>query len=66
MSLVKIKYLSKSYSDRLLFDDNRISINEGEKVLLRDFSYAYLKNDQIWIIGPNGSLRVYPCEKINP
>ncbi len=27
----------------------------GEKVLIRDFSYIFLKNDRIGIIGPNGS-----------
>ncbi len=27
----------------------------GDKVLMRDFSYVFLKNDRIGIIGPNGS-----------
>jgi len=27
----------------------------GEKVLIRDYSYIFLKNDRIGIIGPNGS-----------
>ncbi|MCI6886107.1 MAG: ABC-F family ATP-binding cassette domain-containing protein [Lachnospiraceae bacterium] len=27
----------------------------GDKVLIRDFSYVFLKNDRIGIIGPNGS-----------
>ena len=27
----------------------------GDKVLIRDFSYIFLKNDRIGIIGPNGS-----------
>lgn len=27
----------------------------GEKVLIKDFSYIFLKNDRIGIIGPNGS-----------
>ncbi len=27
----------------------------GEKVLMKDFSYIFLKNDRIGIIGPNGS-----------
>ena len=27
----------------------------GEKVLIRDFSYIFLKNDRVGIIGPNGS-----------
>lgn len=37
---VELKDLSKSY---------------GDKVLLKDFSYVFLKNDRIGIIGPNGS-----------
>ena len=37
---IEIKDLSKAY---------------GEKVLLRDFTYIFLKNDRIGIIGPNGS-----------
>lgn len=37
---VEISHLSKSY---------------GDKVLLRDFNYIFLKNDRIGIIGPNGS-----------
>lgn len=37
---VKAQHLSKSY---------------GDKLLIRDFSYVFLKNDRIGIIGPNGS-----------
>lgn len=37
---VEAVHLSKSY---------------GDKVLIRDFSYVFLKNDRIGIIGPNGS-----------
>ncbi len=37
---VEIEHLSKAY---------------GDKVLMRDFSYVFLKNDRIGIIGPNGS-----------
>lgn len=37
---VEVSHLNKSY---------------GEKVLLRDFTYIFLKNDRIGIIGPNGS-----------
>lgn len=37
---VEVKDLSKSY---------------GEKVLIKDFSYIFLKNDRVGIIGPNGS-----------
>lgn len=32
MNLVTIEHLSKSYTERLLFDDASFSINEGEKV----------------------------------
>ena len=32
MSLVTIEHLSKSYTERLLFDDTSFSINDGEKV----------------------------------
>lgn len=32
MSLVTIEHLTKSYTERLLFDDTSFSINEGEKV----------------------------------
>lgn len=32
MNLVTIEHLSKSYTERLLFDDTAFSINEGEKV----------------------------------
>ena len=32
MNLVTIEHLTKSYTDRLLFDDTAFSINEGEKV----------------------------------
>ena len=32
MSLITIEYLTKSYTERLLFDDTAFSINEGEKV----------------------------------
>lgn len=37
---VEVKDLCKSY---------------GEKVLIKDFSYIFLKNDRVGIIGPNGS-----------
>jgi len=37
---VEVKELCKAY---------------GDKVLLRDFTYIFLKNDRIGIIGPNGS-----------
>ena len=37
---VELENLSKSY---------------GDKVLLRDFTYIFLKNDRIGIIGPNGA-----------
>lgn len=37
---VEIKDLCKSY---------------GDKVLIKDFSYIFLKNDRVGIIGPNGS-----------
>lgn len=37
---VEVSHLNKSY---------------GDKVLLRDFTYIFLKNDRIGIIGPNGS-----------
>ena len=33
---------------------NRISKRYGDKCLFRDFSYTFLKNDRIGIIGPNG------------
>lgn len=36
---VEVSHLNKSY---------------GDKVLLRDFTYIFLKNDRIGIIGPNG------------
>ena len=32
MSLITIEHLTKSYTERLLFDDTAFSINEGEKV----------------------------------
>lgn len=32
MNLVTIEHLSKSYTERLLFDDTSFSINEGEKI----------------------------------
>lgn len=38
-STIEVNHLSKAY---------------GEKVLLRDFSYIFLKNDRIGIIGANG------------
>lgn len=37
---VEVKNLCKSY---------------GDKVLIKDFSYIFLKNDRVGIIGPNGS-----------
>ena len=36
---IEVRHLSKSYGDKCLF---------------RDFSYTFLKNDRIGIIGPNG------------
>ncbi len=36
---IELEHISKSY---------------GDKVLIRDFSYIFLKNDRIGIIGPNG------------
>ncbi len=36
---IEVRHISKSYGDRCLF---------------RDFSYTFLKNDRIGIIGPNG------------
>lgn len=39
-STVEVSHLSKSY---------------GERLLIKDFSYIFLKNDRIGIIGPNGS-----------
>lgn len=32
MNLVTIEHLTKSYTERLLFDDTSFSMNEGEKV----------------------------------
>ena len=32
MNLVTIEHLTKSYTERLLFDDTDFSINEGEKI----------------------------------
>lgn len=32
MNLLTIEHLTKSYTERLLFDDTAFSINEGEKV----------------------------------
>ena len=32
MNLVTIEHLTKSYTERLLFDDTAFSLNEGEKV----------------------------------
>ena len=32
MNLVTIEHLTKSYTERLLFDDTTFSMNEGEKV----------------------------------
>ncbi len=34
---------------------NEIDKAFGEKVLMKDFTYVFLKNDRIGIIGPNGS-----------
>ena len=34
---------------------NQLSKSYGDKVLLKDFTYIFLKNDRIGIIGPNGS-----------
>ena len=32
MNLLTIEHLTKSYTERLLFDDTSFSINEGEKI----------------------------------
>ena len=32
MNLITIEHLTKSYTERLLFDDTSFSLNEGEKV----------------------------------
>ena len=32
MNLLTIEHLTKSYTERLLFDDASFSINEGEKI----------------------------------
>lgn len=32
MNLVTIEHLTKSYTERLIFDDTDFSINEGEKI----------------------------------
>ena len=38
MNLVTIEHLTKSYTERLLFDDTAFSLNEGEKAV----SYTHL------------------------
>ena len=40
---------------RTTVEVNDITKAFGEKVLMKDFSYVFLKNDRIGIIGPNGS-----------
>mgnify|MGYP000408791457 CR=1 FL=1 len=32
MNLLTIEHLTKSYTERLLFDDTAFSVNEGEKI----------------------------------
>ena len=32
MNLITMEHLTKSYTERLLFDDTSFSINEGEKI----------------------------------
>lgn len=34
---------------------NKLSKSYGDKVLIKDFSYNFLRNDKIGIVGPNGS-----------
>ncbi len=40
---------------RTTVEVNDIAKAFGEKVLMKDFTYVFLKNDRIGIIGPNGS-----------
>ena len=40
---------------RTTVEVSRLNKSYGDKVLLRDFTYIFLKNDRIGIIGPNGS-----------
>ncbi|MCI7262110.1 MAG: ABC-F family ATP-binding cassette domain-containing protein [Clostridiaceae bacterium] len=40
---------------RTTIEISHVSKSYGEKVLIRDFSYIFLKNDRIGFIGPNGS-----------
>lgn len=40
---------------RTTMEISHVSKSYGEKVLIRDFSYIFLKNDRIGFIGPNGS-----------
>jgi len=40
---------------RTTVEVNDITKAFGEKVLMKDFTYVFLKNDRIGIIGPNGS-----------
>ena len=37
-----------------IIESNHLSKSYGEKKLFRDFTYTFLKNDRIGIIGPNG------------
>lgn len=40
---------------RTTVEASHLSKSYGDKLLIRDFSYIFLKNDRIGIIGPNGS-----------
>lgn len=40
---------------RTTVEVNDLCKSYGEKVLIKDFSYIFLKNDRVGIIGPNGS-----------
>ena len=42
MNLVTIEHLTKSYTERLLFDDTSFSINEGEKIQVDTRTGEYL------------------------
>ncbi|CUX50967.1 putative ABC transporter ATP-binding protein/MT2552 [Clostridium sp. C105KSO15] len=44
---------------RTTVEVNDITKAFGEKVLMKDFTYVFLKNDRIGIIGPNGSGKVH-------
>ena len=43
MNLVTIEHLTKSYTERLLFDDTAFSVQEGEKIVTSDVSDKFLK-----------------------